>query len=49
MRNWDIVPESDLNQMRFFPKEAQNDQTPDSEAQGTYSYETVKNRPHYPR
>ena len=46
MRNWDIVPESDLNRTSVsFKGSAKMTKRLTVEAQGTYSYETVKNRP----
>ena len=46
MRNWDIVPESDLNRTSVsFKGNAKMTKHLTVETQATYSYETVKNRP----
>lgn len=46
MRNWDVVPESDMNRTSIsFKGNAKMTKRLTVEAQGTYSYETVKNRP----
>lgn len=46
MRNWDIVPESDLNRTSIsFKGSTQMTKRLTVEAQATYSYESVQNRP----